>query len=85
LQGTPQKTAAERQSWDSSAQALIATPSVLEMMNERLESTQKLGEAFLAQQQDVMDAVQRLRAKAHERQKLVTTKGFCGHCHSAGI
>ncbi|HMM90096.1 DUF3300 domain-containing protein [Bradyrhizobium sp.] len=73
LQGDPLKAAAEQQSWDSSVKALIATPSVLEMLNERLDWTQKLGEAFLAQQQDVMDAVQRLRAKAHERQKLVTT------------
>jgi hypothetical protein len=44
------------------------------MMNEHLEWTQKLGEAFLAQQQDVMDAVQRLRSKAYDRKKLVTTR-----------
>jgi hypothetical protein len=44
------------------------------MMNEHLEWTQKLGEAFLAQQQDVMDAVQRLRSKAYQRQKLATSK-----------
>ena len=74
LQGDALKAAAEQQSWDSSVKALIATPSVLEMMNERLDWTQKLGEAFLAQQQDVMDAVQRLRARAHDRQKLVTTR-----------
>jgi hypothetical protein len=74
LQGDALKAAAEQQSWDSSVKALVATPSVLQMLNERLDWTQKLGEAFLAQQQDVMDAVQRLRAKAHDRQKLVTTK-----------
>ena len=34
------------------------------MMNEKLDWTQKLGDAFLAQQKEVMDAVQRLRAKA---------------------
>ncbi|WOH65381.1 DUF3300 domain-containing protein [Bradyrhizobium sp. BWA-3-5] len=73
LQGDALKAAAEQQSWDSSVKALVATPSVLDMMNERLDWTQKLGEAFLAQQQDVMDAVQRLRARAHDRQKLVTT------------
>jgi len=74
MKGDALKAAAEQQSWDSSVKALIATPSVLEMMNEQLDWTQKLGEAFLAQQQDVMDAVQRLRARAHDRQKLATTR-----------
>ncbi|MCP1850498.1 hypothetical protein J2R80_004321 [Bradyrhizobium sp. USDA 4541] len=74
LKGDALKAAAEKQDWDASVKALIATPSVLQMMNERLEWTQKLGEAFLAQQQDVMDAVQRLRSKAYDRKKLVTTK-----------
>jgi hypothetical protein len=73
LKGDALKAAAEKQDWDASVKALIATPSILEMMNEHLDWTQKLGEAFLAQQQDVMDAVQRLRAKAYDRKKLVTT------------
>src|ERR1700748_348479 len=68
------KTAAEKQSWDDSVKALVATPSVVQMMSERLDWMEKLGEAFLAQQQDVMDAVQRLRAKAYDRKKLSTTK-----------
>ena len=67
------KAEAEKQSWDASVKALVATPSVLEMLNERLDWTQKLGEAFLAQQQDVMDAVQRLRSRAYDRKKLSTT------------
>lgn len=74
LKGDALKAAAEKQDWDASVKALVATPSVLQMLNEHLDWTQKLGEAFLAQQQDVMDAVQRLRLKAHDRQKLVTTK-----------
>ncbi|MBR0932203.1 DUF3300 domain-containing protein [Bradyrhizobium jicamae] len=74
LKGDALKTAAEKQGWDASVKALVATPSVLQMMNEHLDWTQKLGEAFLAQQQDVMDAVQRLRSKAYDRKKLVTTK-----------
>ncbi|MGY3342681.1 hypothetical protein ACVW16_002320 [Bradyrhizobium sp. USDA 4474] len=73
LKGDALKAGAEKQEWDASVKALIATPSVLQMMNEHLEWTQKLGEAFLAQQQDVMDAVQRLRSKAYDRKKLVTT------------
>jgi Protein of unknown function (DUF3300) len=56
------KAAAEKQTWDTSVKSLVAAPSVLQMMSERLDWTQKLGEAFLAQQEDVMAAVQRLRA-----------------------
>ena len=68
------KAAAEKQTWDASIKALVAAPSVLEMMNERLDWTQKLGEAFLAQEQDVMGSVQRMRARAYDRKKLETTK-----------
>jgi Protein of unknown function (DUF3300) len=68
------KSEAEKQEWDASVKSLVAAPSVLQMMSERLDWTQKLGEAFLAQEQDVMDAVQRMRARAYDRKKLVTTK-----------
>ena len=44
------------------------------MMSTKLDWTQKLGDAVLAQQSDVMDAVQRLRAKAQAKKKLKTTK-----------
>jgi hypothetical protein len=44
------------------------------MMNEKLDWTQKLGDAFLAQQKDVMNAVQKLRAKAQAQGNLKTTK-----------
>ena len=54
----------QQQSWDPSVKSLTAFPQVLTMMNDKLDWTQKLGDAFLAQQKDVMDAVQRLRAKA---------------------
>ena len=74
LKGDALKAAAEKQAWDASVKALVAAPSVLQMMSERLDWTQKLGEAFLAQEQDVMDAVQRMRARAYDRKKLVTTK-----------
>jgi hypothetical protein len=50
--------------WDPSVQALLPFPSVLEMMNADINWTRQLGDAFLAQQQDVMDAVQRQRAIA---------------------
>src|SRR5262249_10261660 len=68
------KTAADKQTWDNSIKQLVATPSVLSMMSTKLDWTQKLGDAVLAQQPDVMDAVQRLRLRAQENNKLETTK-----------
>jgi hypothetical protein len=64
----------EKQVWDASVKSMVAFPDVLKMMNEKLEWTQKLGDAFLAQQKDVMAAVQRLRAKAKDSGNLKTTK-----------
>ena len=52
--------------WDPSVQALLPFPSVLGMMASDMNWTTDLGDAFLAQQQDVMDAVQRERRKARE-------------------
>jgi hypothetical protein len=74
LSDEQRKAALEKLSWDQSVKSLIATPTVLEMMSTQLTWTRKLGDAVLAQQTDVMDAVQRLRAKARSRDKLVTTK-----------
>ncbi len=68
------KAAAGKQRWDESVKSLTATPSVLEMMNAQLQWMQKLGDAVLAQESDVMDAIQRLRSKAHSNNKLVSTK-----------
>jgi hypothetical protein len=56
--------AADQLPWDPSVQALLPFPSVLDMMNADMNWTTQLGNAFLAQQQDVMDAVQRQRAIA---------------------
>jgi hypothetical protein len=67
------KSAADKQPWDASVKALVATPSVLTMMSTKLDWTQKLGNAFLAQQTDVMDAIQHLRAKAQANNKLTST------------
>lgn len=68
------KAALEKLSWDQSVKSLVATPTVLEMMSTQLAWTRKLGDAVLAQQADVMDAIQRLRAKARSRDKLVSNK-----------
>ena len=54
----------DRLPWDPSVQALLPFPSVLEMMASAVPWTQELGDAFLAQRAEVMDAVQRMRQKA---------------------
>jgi hypothetical protein len=64
----------EQQPWDASVKSLVAVPEVLAMMNEKIDWTQKLGDAFLAQQKDVMDAVQRLRGKAQQAGNLKNTQ-----------
>lgn len=74
LKGDALKTAIDKQAWDESVKSLIATPEVLSMMSSKLDWTQKLGDAVLAQQPDVMDSVQRLRAKAQANNKLNSTK-----------
>jgi hypothetical protein len=68
------KAAVGKEDWDDSIKSLIATPSVLDMMNSKLDWTQKLGNAVIAQQTDVMDAIQRLRAKAQANNKLQSNK-----------
>jgi hypothetical protein len=57
--------AADQLPWDPSVQALLPFPSVLEMMASDLNWTTQIGQAFLAEQQAVMDAVQRQRALAY--------------------
>jgi hypothetical protein len=71
--GAQLEAAMQQQQWDPSVKSLTATPQVLTMMNERLDWTQRLGDAFLAQQKDVMDAIQRLRGKAYAAGNLKTT------------
>jgi uncharacterized membrane protein YgcG len=56
--------AMQKQDWDPAVKSLTAVPQVLTMMNEKLDWTQKLGDAFLAQQADIMKTTQALRAKA---------------------
>jgi hypothetical protein len=74
LKGDQLKTEADKQAWDDSVKSLVATPSVLTMMSTKLDWTQKLGDAVLAQQTDIMDAIQRLRSRAHANNKLTSTK-----------
>ena len=71
--GEALQSAMAQQSWDPSVKALTAVPQTLQMMNEKLDWTQQLGDAFLAQQGDVLDAVQRLRARADASGQLKST------------
>ena len=66
--------AMEKQQWDASVKSLTAFPQVLAMMNEKLDMTQKLGDAFLGQQKEVLGAIQALRSKAQAAGNLKSSK-----------
>lgn len=74
LKGDALTAALEKKEWDPSVKSLVNFPDVLAKMSENLVWTQKLGDAFLAQQKEVMDTVQKLRKKAEEAGNLKTTK-----------
>ena len=74
LKGEQLASALEVQPWDPSVKSLVPFPQVLDMMSQQLDWTQKLGDAFLAQQKDVMDTVQRLRRKAQAAETLKTNE-----------
>ena len=62
-----------QQPWDLSIKSLTAFPQVLARLDAHLDWSQKLGDAFLAQQADVLATVQRLRAKAQAAGPLQST------------
>jgi len=64
LKGDDAVRAVGQNNWDPSVKSLVAFPQILMMMDEKLDWTQRLGDAFLAQQPQVMDTVQDLRQKA---------------------
>jgi hypothetical protein len=74
LKGDALKAEVDKKSWDDSVKALTATPSVLDTMSDKLDWTKSLGDAMLAQQADLMDAIQRLREKARGNNKLSSNK-----------
>ena len=71
--GQALQDAMQKQSWDPSVKALAAVPQTLAMMNDQIKWTQDLGDAFLGQQGDVLDAVQRLRGRAEAAGNLKST------------
>jgi hypothetical protein len=83
LRGDQLNDALDQKDWDPSVKALAPFPQVLSMMSERLEWTQRLGDAFLDQQDEVMDTVQRLRVRAQaagnlrdtEQQRVIVQEG----------
>lgn len=74
LKGEQLNAALDKMGWDLSVKALVPFPEVLAMMSEQLDWTSKLGEAFVAQQADVMQTVQKLRGRARNQGNLKTTR-----------
>src|ERR1700757_4396771 len=66
--------AVAKQPWDASVQALAALPDVVKRLADDIRWTTDLGNAFLAQQSDVMDAVQRMRKKAQDKGTFKSTE-----------
>jgi len=82
LSGDQLAAALEAETWDPSVKALVTFPQILMMMDANLDWTEELGDALVAQQADVMDAIQRLRQQAaaagtlwSNAQQRVTEKG----------
>jgi hypothetical protein len=73
LSGDALADALEQQPWDPSVKSLVNTPEVLAMMSDKLDWTVRLGDAFIGQQQQVMDTVQDLRRRAQEAGTLKNT------------
>ncbi len=73
LQGDQLNAALDGMNWDLSVKALVPFPQVLSMMTDKMDWTKRMGDAFLAQQADVMDTIQRLRGKAHAQGNLKST------------
>jgi hypothetical protein len=66
--------AVEKQNWDPSIQAMAPFPDLVKQLTQNIKWADELGNAFLAQQSDVMDAVQRMRTKAVDKGALKTTE-----------
>lgn len=66
LSGDQAVRAVDDRNWDPSVKSLVAFPNVIQMMDEKLDWTERLGDAFLGQQAQVMDSVQSLRRHASD-------------------
>src|SRR5262249_14124645 len=72
LKGQALVDAVSKQPWDPSVQAMAPLPEVVKRLADDIQWTTDLGNAFLAQQSDVMDAVQRMRKRAQEKGTLMS-------------
>ena len=73
LTGPALTQAAQQQNWDPSIQALVVFPDLVKRLNPDITWTTNLGNAFLAQQPQVMDAIQQMRRNAEQAGKLAST------------
>ncbi len=74
LKGDDLTNAVQKQDWDPSIQAMAVFPDLVKRLADDIKWTTDLGNAFLAQQSDVMDAVQRMRMKAKDAGNLKPTE-----------
>lgn len=74
LKGKQLEDALKNQDWDPSVKSICGFPTVLKQMNDNLDWTQDLGDAFLGQKKELMDTVQTMRRKALEAGTLKTTE-----------
>ena len=66
ITGTAAVQAVDNEDWDASVKSLVAFPQILETLDQKIDWTERLGDAFIAQQAQVMDTVQMLRQKAQD-------------------
>src|SRR5687767_10221502 len=76
LSGEAAVRVVQDRNWDPSVKSLVAFPQILGMMDEKLDWTQRLGDAFLAQQGQVMDTVQDLRQRAYAAGNLQSNEHY---------
>jgi Protein of unknown function (DUF3300) len=74
VSGAALEDAMQKQPWDPSVKALTAVPQALQMMSDKLEWTQQLGDAFLGQQEELLAAVQQLRQRAQAAGRLKSSE-----------
>jgi hypothetical protein len=73
LKGDSLDDSIQDKNWDPSVKSLCHFPSVLSLMSEKITETTRLGNAFLAQENEVMDVIQKLRTEAYKQGNLTST------------
>jgi len=74
IKGDQLEAALQKETWDPTVKSLCGFPDVIKRMNDNLDWTQDLGDAFLGQQAELMDSVQNMRRKAFEAGNLKSSK-----------